>query len=240
MTIAQRQSGRLTPAPSCRSAADVGAGRAARREQLGLLSTLLAAWMAAMLALLAAGLPATAAADTAAENLVRRTAEDTLRTLENRRDQLDGNPSAIYDLVGNKLAPHFDFELITRSAVGRDWRNASAAQRSQLVSAFRALLISTYAKSLAKYSGEEVIYKRARAGTRAGTVVVPTEVTGSGGPPIPIDYRMHKEAGSWKVYDLVIDNVSMISSYRGQFRNIIGRSGIDGLIQELEAKAAGA
>lgn len=205
-----------------------------------MIPTLQATWMAAVLALLAAGLPAMAAADTAAENLVRRTAEDTLRTLENRRDQLDGNPSAIYDLVGNKLAPHFDFELITRSAVGRDWRNASAVQRSQLVSAFRALLISTYAKSLAKYSGEEIVYKPARAGTRDGTVVVPTEVTGSGGPPIPIDYRMHKEDGSWKVYDLVIDNVSMISSYRGQFRNSIGRSGIDGLIQELEAKAAGA
>lgn len=240
MTLAQRQPGRLALAALSRRTADVDDGGPALRGPRGVMPTLLGAWMAAVLALLAAGLPAPAAADSDAEKLVRRTAEDTLRTLENRRDQLDGNPSAIYDLVGNKLAPHFDFELITRSAVGRDWRNASAAQRSKLVSAFRALLISTYAKSLAKYSGEEVVYKPARAGTRDGTVVVPTKVTGSGGPPIPIDYRMHNEAGRWKVYDLVIDNVSMISSYRGQFRNVIGRSGIDGLIQELEAKAAGA
>jgi phospholipid transport system substrate-binding protein len=100
--------------------------------------------------------------------------------------------------------------------------------------------VSTYAKSLAKYSGEQVLYKPSRAGTRAGTVVVPTEVTGGGGPSIPIDYRMHKQSGSWKVYDLVIDNVSMISNYRGQFRATIARSGIDGLIRELQSKAAGA
>ncbi len=204
--------------------------------QRRLFPALLSLWLGAVLA----ALPPIAAADRDAEALVRRTAEDTLSTLENRRSELQGNPSAIYKLVGRQLAPHFDFELITRSAVGRDWGQASAAQRSQLVSAFRELLISTYARSLAKYSGERVIYKPSRPGTRDGTVVVPTEVTGRGGPPIPIDYRMHKTGGNWKVYDLVIDNVSMISSYRGQFRTTIARSGIDGLIRELEAKAAGA
>jgi phospholipid transport system substrate-binding protein len=198
--------------------------------------------MGALLALALVALPAAAlaGADSQAEALVKRTAEDTLRSLENRRGELNANPSAIYSLVGTKLAPHFDFELITRSAVGRDWNKASPEQRRKLISAFRELLVSTYAKSLAKYSGEQVIYKPSRAGTRAGTVVVPTEVTGSGGPPIPIDYRMHKQSGNWKVYDLVIDNVSMISNYRGQFRTTIARSGIDGLIRELESKAAGA
>lgn len=202
------------------------------------------AWRAVGMVLLLAlcGLPAAtlAGADAEAEALVKRTAEDTLRTLERRRAELDGNPTAIYDLVGSKLAPHFDFELITRSAVGRDWNKASADQRRLLIRSFRELLVSTYAKSLAKYSGEKVLYKPSRAGTRAGTVVVPTEVTGSGGPAIPIDYRMHKQSGSWKVYDLVIDNVSMISNYRGQFRATIARSGIDGLIRELQSKAAGA
>jgi phospholipid transport system substrate-binding protein len=197
-------------------------------------------WTVGLVVIAALALPATAAADAGAEALVKRTAEDTLRTLQNRREELSGNPAAIYRLVGNKLAPHFDFELITRSAVGRDWRNASVAQRQDLIEAFRELLISTYAKSLAKYSGEEVVYKPSRPGTRDGTVVVPTVVRAPGAAPIPIDYRMHKEGGSWKVYDLVIDNVSMISSYRGQFRTTIARSGIDGLISELKSKARGA
>jgi phospholipid transport system substrate-binding protein len=196
--------------------------------------------MGLLLALCALPAATLAGADAEAEALVKRTADDTLRTLERRRAELDGNPTAIYDLVGNKLAPHFDFELITRSAVGRDWNKASADQRRLLIKSFRELLVSTYAKSLAKYSGEQVLYKPSRAGTRAGTVVVPTEVTGGGGPSIPIDYRMHKQSGSWKVYDLVIDNVSMISNYRGQFRATIARSGIDGLIRELQSKAAGA
>jgi phospholipid transport system substrate-binding protein len=196
-----------------------------------------AAMAAALLLLLA--LPTAATADDAAEALVKRTAEDMLKTLNSRRSQLDANPSVIYGLVGRKLAPHFDFELITRSAVGRDWNKATAAQRDELISSFRELLVSTYAKSLAKYSDETLVYKPSRPGTRAGTVVVPTEVTGGGRPPIPIDYRMHKKSGSWKVYDLVIENVSMISSYRGQFRGTIARSGIDGLIRELQNKARG-
>jgi len=196
-----------------------------------------AAMAAALLLLLA--LPTAATADDAAEALVKRTAEDMLKTLNSRRSQLDANPSVIYGLVGRKLAPHFDFELITRSAVGRDWNKATSAQRDELISSFRELLVSTYAKSLAKYSDETLIYKPSRSGTRAGTVVVPTEVTGGGRPPIPIDYRMHKKSGSWKVYDLVIENVSMISSYRGQFRSTIARSGIDGLIRELQNKTRG-
>jgi phospholipid transport system substrate-binding protein len=212
----------------------MSSGNALRRVGRAMRAVLVLALVALV------SVPALALADSAAEALVKQTAQDTLRTLENRRSELRGNPTAIYNLVGSKLAPHFDFELITRSAVGVEWNKATAAQREQLVSSFRELLISTYAKSLAKYSGEEVVYKPSRAGTRAGTVVVPTEVRAPGAAPIPIDYRMHKEGGSWKVYDLVIENVSMISSYRGQFRTTIARSGIDGLIRELQAKARGA
>ncbi len=196
-----------------------------------------AAIAATMVLLLA--LPTAASADASAEALVKRTAEDMLKTLDSRRSQLSANPSVIYGLVGSKLAPHFDFELITRSAVGRDWNKASAAQRAELISSFRELLVSTYAKSLAKYSGETLVFKPSRPGPRDGTVVVPTEVTGGGRPPIPIDYRMHRKSGTWQVYDLVIENVSMISSYRGQFRTTIARSGIDGLIQELQSKTRG-
>ena len=118
-------------------------GNAWRRINLGpaLVLTVVAAMLLAT--------PLFAATDAEAEALVKRTADDTLRTLQARRSELSGNPTAIYNLVGSKLAPHFDFELITRSAVGRDWSKASAAQRRELVSSIRELLISTYAKSLA-------------------------------------------------------------------------------------------
>jgi phospholipid transport system substrate-binding protein len=179
---------------------------------------------------------ATARADDSATRLVERTAEDMLRTLESRRAEIDANPQLIYGLVGTKLAPHFDFDMITRSAVGKDWNQASPAQRTELVNAFREVLVRTYAKALLKYSGQEIVYQSSKPGTRSGTVVVPTQVRAPGGPPITIDYRMHKLGGSWKVYDVVIDNVSLISNYRGQFRATIGREGIDGLISELRSK----
>jgi phospholipid transport system substrate-binding protein len=194
-------------------------------------------WAALAGAFLLLGAPfATVRADDSATQLVERTAEDMLRTLESRRAEIDANPQLIYQLVGTKLAPHFDFDMITRSAVGKDWNQASPAQRMELVNAFREVLVRTYAKALLKYSGQEIVYQSSKPGTRSGTVVVPTQVRAPGAPPIPIDYRMHKLGGSWKVYDVVIDNVSLISNYRGQFRATIGREGIDGLISELRSK----
>jgi len=198
--------------------------------------TIWAAWSIFVGALLLAGPIATAGADDSATKLVERTAEDMLRTLEVKRAQIDANPQLIYQLVGSKLAPHFDFEMITRAAVGKDWSKANPAQQQELVAAFREVLVRTYAKSLLKYSGEEIVYQAAKPGTRGGTVIVPTQVREPGAPTIPIDYRLHKLSGSWKVYDVVIDNVSLISNYRGQFRGTIGRDGIDGLITDLKAK----
>lgn len=180
---------------------------------------------------------ANATADESATRLVERTAGRMLSTLQSERAAIDRNPARINQLVDNILAPHFDFEMITRAAVGRDWNNASAAQQRALTQAFRETLVRTYAQALLKYSGQEIIYEAAKPGTRTGTVVVPTQVRGAGGaPPIPIDYRMHRQGGSWKVYDVIIENVSLIANYRGQFRNTIGRAGIDGLIRELEAR----
>jgi phospholipid transport system substrate-binding protein len=160
-----------------------------------------------------------------------------LATLDTRRAEIDRRPQLIYELVGRIVAPHFDFELITQSTVGRDWRAATPAQREALVDAFREVLVRTYATALLKYSGEEILYQCAKPGTREGTVIVPTQVRAPGSAAIPIDYRLHNKRGSWKVYDVVIENVSLISNYRGQFRSVLGRSGIDGLITELRAKS---
>jgi phospholipid transport system substrate-binding protein len=183
--------------------------------------------------------PGTApAADDSPTRLVERTAERMLSALEARRAELERKPELINQLVDKILAPHFDFEQMTRLAVGRDWRQASEAQQRALVEAFRALLVRTYAKSLLEYSGEEIVYSGSRPGTRSGTVVVPTEVRPSGAAPIPINYSMLERADGWKVYDVVIDGVSLISNYRNQFRSTIASSGLDGLIEQLRAKTA--
>jgi phospholipid transport system substrate-binding protein len=191
------------------------------------------------LALSLAAAPAVAKADDdAATRLVQRTADRMLSALSSRRAEIERNPQLINQLVDNILAPHFDFEMITRAAVGRDWNKATPAQQRALTDAFREMLIRTYSKALLKYSDEEIQYASARPGTRSDTVVVETKVRAAGAPPIPMDYRMHKKSGNWKVYDVIIENVSLISNYRSQFRTTIARAGIDGLIDELQAKNA--
>ena len=194
-------------------------------------------FLALALSLVAA--PAVAKADDdAATRLVQRTADRMLSALSSRRGEIERNPQLINQLVDNILAPHFDFEMITRAAVGRDWNKATPAQQRALTDAFREMLIRTYSKALLKYSDEEIQYASARPGTRSDTVVVETKVRARGAPPIPMDYRMHKKSGDWKVYDVIIENVSLISNYRSQFRTTIARAGIDGLIDELQAKNA--
>jgi len=194
-------------------------------------------FLALALSLVAA--PAVAKADDdAATRLVQRTADRMLSALSSRRGEIERNPQLINQLVDNILAPHFDFEMITRAAVGRDWNKATPAQQRALTDAFREMLIRTYSKALLKYSDEEIQYASARPGTRSDTVVVETKVRARGAPPIPMDYRMHKKSGNWQVYDVIIENVSLISNYRSQFRTTIARAGIDGLIDELQAKNA--
>lgn len=177
------------------------------------------------------------AADDDATALVQRTATRMLDTLKAQRAAVKADPKLINRLVNDILAPHFDFEAITRQAVGQDWKKATPEQRSALTAGFREMLIRTYANALLKYSDEEIVYDDAKPGTRTDTVVVPTVVRSPGGaPPIPIDYRMHKLGGAWKVYDVIIDNVSLIANYRSQFKTTIGRAGIDGLIKDLNTK----
>lgn len=181
--------------------------------------------------------PGTVLAESSPTELVRTTANTMLATLEAQRAEIEQRPQLIDQLVGRIVAPHFDFALITQSTVGADWRRATPAQREALTDAFRAVLVRTYATALLKYSGEEIIYQTAKPGTREGTVIVPTQVRAPGAAAIPIDYRLHNQRGAWKVYDVVIENVSLIANYRNQFRSILGRDGIDGLVAELRAKS---
>lgn len=180
---------------------------------------------------LAAG-PAAAAEDMASA-LVRATSERMLTVLQERRADIDRNPSLIYGLVDKIVLPHFDFERITQGAVGQYWRKASPAQQRDLVNRFKQVLVRTYARSLLNYSGEEIRYLPLRPGSRSNTVTVSTEVSEPGGAPIPIDYRMYNNGSGWKVYDVVINNASLVGNYRSSFAAEIRQKGVDGLITKL-------
>lgn len=173
-----------------------------------------------------------------ATDLVKKTSERLLTALERKRSQIDANPKIIYSLVDRILAPHFDFERITRGAVGKHWRQASSKQKGALTDEFQQVLVRTYAMSLMKYSGEEIRYLPERSGSRKGTVTVSTQVRDRGAPPIPIDYSLYKKGSKWLVYDIKIDGVSLVSNYRSSFAAQVRSGGIDGLIRSLKQKNA--
>lgn len=186
----------------------------------------------AMTLLFAVGLPLLASASTAT-TLVKETSEQMLEILDARRDEIEGQPELIYGLVERIILPHFDFERITQGAVGRYWREATPAQRDELINGFREVLVRTYARALLSYSGQAIQYLPERSMAGGERVTVSTEVQDRGGAVIAVDYRLYRRDGDWKVYDLVIDRVSMVANYRGSFASIIRRNGIDGLVDRL-------
>lgn len=175
-----------------------------------------------------------AAAGPSATAAVKETTKRLLTALESQRAVLERNPERIYDLVDEILVPHFDFRKITQAAVGRrHWGKASGDQRQALTEGFQQLLIRTYAKALLNYSGQKIRYLSERPGCRKSTAVVSSEVREPGAGFIPIDYKLYNRHGRWKVYDVKIDNVSLVLNYRRIFGTQIGREGIDGLISRL-------
>lgn len=173
------------------------------------------------------------AAQEDATALVKRTAERMLSTLEARRAEVNRNPAIIYGMIDTILAPHFDFQKITQGALGQHWRDATPAQQQALTDGFKQVLVRTYARSLLNYSGQEIRYLPVKPGTKDNMVTVSTEVRAPGAAPIPIDYRMYDGGSGWKVYDVIVNNASLVSNYRGSFSTEIRQSGIDGLITKL-------
>lgn len=176
------------------------------------------------------------AAEMAPDVLVKETSQDVLEIVKKDKDIQAGSKQKIYALVDAKVLPHFDFKRMTQLAVGKSWRQATPAQQDALVKEFRTLLVRTYSTSLSTYKNQTIDYKPLRMQPGDTDVNVKTVVKQPGGQPIPIDYSLQKNADGWKVYDVVVDNISLVTNYRGSFASEIRQSGIDGLIKVLVDK----
>ena len=178
-------------------------------------------------------LPFAAQAQTAPDALVRTTVNEVLNVIKQNKDR-----RTLHDLAEKKVLPHFDFVAMTRLAVGRYWREASESQKKALESGFRSLLVSTYVTALSQSANANQTVEVRPVEVKAGQddVTVRTSVKEPGRQPIAIDYRMALGAGGWKVYDVVVENLSLVTNYRGSFASEITRSGIDGLIKTIDDK----
>ncbi len=198
-----------------------------------LMKKLLARWCFLLLSLASAS---GAVADSP-QDVIKETSQRMIAALNKDRPALQQDASKIYDLVDQILLPHFDFELISRWALGKYWRSASPEQRTRFTDQFRTLLVRTYASALLEYSNEEIRFP-ATSPPAANTndVTVPTQVQPRSGAPIPINYSMHFMNGTWKVYDVTVDGISLVTNYRDTFVSQIRDGGMDAVIQGLEQR----
>ena len=170
--------------------------------------------------------------------LVRKNTTEILAALKSDKDLAAGNQKKIEKLADEKILPLFNFVRMTQLAVGRNWRDASDAQKKSLIDEFRTLLVRTYSTSLTQFRNQTIDVKPLKVAAADTEVVVKTQVIQPGGQPIPIDYSMEKSGDSWKVYDVLIDGVSLVTNYRSSFNTEIQKSGIDGLIKSLSERNA--
>jgi phospholipid transport system substrate-binding protein len=173
------------------------------------------------------------AAELSPDALVKATADDVLTVIRTTKDKV-----ALRKAAEQKVLPHFDFRAMTQLAVGQHWRQASPEQQKALEEAFRTLLVNTYTASLnvASTGKESVEVKPVDVKPGESDIVVRTLVRTGGRQPIPVDYRMTKGPNGWKIYDVIVENLSLVTNYRSSFASEIGRSGIDGLVKALQAK----
>jgi phospholipid transport system substrate-binding protein len=180
-----------------------------------------------------------ALAQEAPDVLVKRVSQDTIAIIKSDPKVQAGDQQRVREVVETKLLPYFDFERITALAMGRNWRQATLEQQKQLTEQFRQLLVRTYSGALAQYRDQTMDYKPLRADAGATDVTVRTEVMRSGQAPVQIDYAMVKEDTGWKVYDVVVAGVSLVTNYRDEFNAQIKSGGVDGLLKTLQAKNQG-
>ena len=191
----------------------------------------------AMLAcLMALALPARAQQDLGPEELVRKVTQDVLDAIRSDKQLAAGDRQKALKLAEEKVLPHIDFEEAARLAVGRAWAQATPEQRKKLVEEFRKMLVRTYSNAISAYEGQTMQVLPVRMKPGDTEVTVHNRYIRAGGTPLPVDYQMHKTDQGWKIYDITVEGVSLVLTYRSEFDAVVKQQGIDGLIKRLEEK----
>lgn len=182
-----------------------------------------------------AAVPARAAGDITPLELVQDTSTRMLAALKDEREAISRDSGRLYQLVSTIVLPYFDFERMSQWVLGKNWRTATPDQRTRFVEQFRNLLVRTYGTALSDYADEKITYLPFAGDLGAQTVTVRTEIE-QAGSTIPINYSMYHSRDGWKVYDVAISGVSLVTNYRSSFGNIIRDKGMDSLIRQLAEK----
>lgn len=178
-------------------------------------------------------------AQEAPDVLVKRVTSEVLEIVRTDKDLQNGNTKRAIELVDQKVLPHFNFARMTALAVGKDWRAANPDQQQKLTAEFKTLLVRTYSNALTSYKNQTVRYKNFKMNPGDTDVVVATEILQPGSQPVRLEYSLEKQDAGWKVYDVVVGGMSLVTNYRDQFAQEVRAGGIDGLVKAIAAKNRG-
>jgi phospholipid transport system substrate-binding protein len=179
------------------------------------------------------------AQEIAPDQLIKSVSDDVLEIVRKDKEIQAGNAGKTAELIDAKVLPHFNFAHMTALAVGKDWRQATPPQQKVLTEEFRTLLVRTYSKALTEYREQAIEVKPFRMQPTDTEVMVRTQVAQRGAKPVQIDYSLEKADASWKVFDISVAGVSLVTNYRSSFGQEIRANGIDGLITSLRTKNQG-
>jgi phospholipid transport system substrate-binding protein len=167
--------------------------------------------------------------------MIKKVAQEVLTIIKNDTGSKEESKKKILALVDAEVLPNFNFTHMTQLAMGRYWRQATPEQQKNLVAEFRNMLVRTYTNAFTLYRDQTVDVKPLKMAANDTDIIVYTRIIKSGGQPTSVNYRMEKISDGWKVYDVIIEAVSLVTNYRGQFSATIQKSGVDGLIKELSS-----
>jgi phospholipid transport system substrate-binding protein len=168
--------------------------------------------------------------------LLQSATVEVIAAMKQDRDQHGGQQKQIASLVETRILPLFDFARMTQIAVARNWRLATPEQQAALTTEFRVLLVRTYSTALSSYRDQVIEFRSMHMAPADTEVTVKSVVKQSGTEPIAMDYDMEKTPAGWKVYDIKVAGISLVTTYRNSFSEKIRDDGVDGLIKALEEK----
>jgi phospholipid transport system substrate-binding protein len=176
------------------------------------------------------------AQDSEPEALVKKITSEVLAAVKSDKELAAGNRDKAIKLAEEKILPYVDFEEATRLAVGRGWKEATPEQRKKLAQEFRNMLVRTYSNAIGAYEGQTMKVQPSRVKPGENEATVRNQFIRPGAKPVLIDYSMRKTDAGWKIYDIVVEGVSLVLTYRSEFDAVVKQEGIDGLIKRLGAK----
>lgn len=168
--------------------------------------------------------------------LLERTSQQVIEILQRDHELLKSEPERVYTIVDEYILPHLDDVTMAKLALGKNWKKATREQKIAFVVEFRNLLVRTYSRSLLEFSDQKIYFFPVKLAADAHKTSVKAEVVQPGGPSIPMSYRVRIKNNAWKVYDIKIDGISLVTSYRGTFAQEIRKSGMDGLLKYMRDK----